>query len=316
MISHRKKIEVECGVFLFHSFVIIYVLVREGGSRMDDVGLVLEGGGMRGTYTAGVLELLMDENINIPFVTGVSAGICNGSSYVSKQKRRNYEVLIEYGDHPEYISYKHIFTKRQLFGMDFIFDTLPNHLVPFDYEAFKKQASTFVVGTTDMETGESLYFDQFPDRESLLRIVRASSSIPLIAPSINYGGKQLMDGGIADPIPIGPSIDHGNRKHVIVLTQGEGYMKKKMKFGWYLTRKYRKYPLFVKTLLNRHNRYNQQLKKIKEMEDKGEAFIIRPMRPLEVSRIERNRNRLHNLYMQGYEEAQSQLENLSEFLQT
>ncbi|MBH0228953.1 patatin family protein [Halobacillus yeomjeoni] len=283
---------------------------------MQDVGLVLEGGGMRGTYTAGVLELFMDEGLEIPYVVGSSAGACNGSSYVAKQKKRNYEVLIEYGDHPEYISYKRMFKNGQLFGMDFIFDTLPNRLVPFDYETFSEEKTKFVVCTTDMMTGLPVCYDRFPDKQSLLKVVRASSSLPLIAPSIHYEGRQLMDGGIADPIPFQASIADGNRKHIVILTQTEGYMKRKMKLGWYFARKYRKYPHFVKALLNRHLRYNLQLKKIKEMEERGEAFIIRPKTPLQVGRVERNRDRLHQLYMQGYDESKLLIEDLDRFLQS
>ncbi|KHE69202.1 patatin family protein, partial [Halobacillus sp. BBL2006] len=231
------------------------------------------------------------------------------------QKKRNYEVIVGYGDHPEYISYKRLLTHRQLFGMDFIFDKLPNQLVPFDYESFSSQTTTFVVGTTDMETGNPMFFDQFPDRESLLKVIRASSSLPLVAPSIAYEGKQLMDGGISNPIPLQPSVDQGNRKHIIVLTRNDGYIKKKMKLGWYFNRKYRQFPLFAQALLNRHVRYNEELMKVKKMEEKGEAFVLRPEEPLQVSRIERNKDRLHHLYMQGYDQAQSQAERLIEFLQ-
>lgn len=282
---------------------------------MKDVGLVLEGGGMRGAYTAGVLEFLLDEDIHIPFVVGASAGACNGSSYVARQKRRNYEVIVGYGDHPEYISYKRMLTHRQLFGMDFIFDKLPNQLVPFDYESFSSQSTKFVVGTTEMDSGEALFIDRFPDRESLLKVIRASSSLPLIAPSITYEGMQLMDGGISNPIPVQPSLDQGNRKHIIVLTRNDGYIKKKMKLSWYFNRKFRHFPYFAQALLNRHHRYNQQLQKVKQMEENGEAFVLRPLEPLQVSRIERNKERLHHLYMQGYEEAQNQAGRLINFLQ-
>lgn len=283
---------------------------------MQNTGLILEGGGMRGAYTAGVLDFFLDEGIHFPFVTGASAGACNGSSYVANQRGRNYEVIVEYGDHPEYISYKRMFTHRQLFGMDFLFDKLPNHLVPFDYEAFENRSTTFVVATTDMRTGEPLFHKEFPDRESLLKVMRASSSLPMVAPSISYQGKELMDGGIADPVPLQPSLDHGNKKHVVVLTRNEGYVKKKMKLGWYFNRKYRQYPLFAKALLNRHLKYNDQTNRLKRMEEEGTAFVLRPLKPLRVSRIERNRDRLHHLYEQGYQEAKEQGEQLQSFLQT
>ncbi|MCA0969469.1 patatin family protein [Halobacillus litoralis] len=282
---------------------------------MQDTGLVLEGGGMRGAYTAGVLDYFLDEKIEFPFVVGASAGACNGSSYVADQRGRNYEVIVNYGSHPEYISYKRMFTKRQLFGMDFIFDTLPNQLVPFDYEAFENSSTKFVVTTTDMMTGEPLFYDQFPDRNSLLQLIRASSSLPLIAPSIPYDGRELMDGGISDPVPILPSIQEGNKKHVVVLTRTDDYVKQKMKMGWYFTRKYKKYPLFAKALLNRHIKYNRQMKEIKKMEKDGSVFVIQPLRPFKVSRIERNHDRLHALYKQGYDEAKHHEERLAKFIQ-
>ncbi|CDQ19941.1 patatin-like phospholipase family protein [Halobacillus karajensis] len=282
---------------------------------MEDIGLVLEGGGMRGAYTAGVLDFFLDQDIHIPYVVGASAGACNGSSYVAKQRGRNYKVIVEYGSHPEYISYKRMLTKRQLFGMDFIFDKLPNQLVPFDYETFRTQETRFVVSTTDMKTGKPLYYDRFPDRDSLLKIIRASSSLPMVAPSIHYDGHVLMDGGITDPIPIGISKEHGNKKQVVVFTRNDGYIKGRMKGGWYLNRKYKQFPLFAKALLERHIRYNQQLQQVKKAEEAGEAFVIRPLRPLKVSRIERNRDRLHHLYIQGYEEAAAHADRLERFLQ-
>ncbi|WP_079480472.1 patatin-like phospholipase family protein [Halobacillus salinus] len=283
---------------------------------MQQTGLILEGGGMRGAYTAGVLDYFMDEKIHFPYVVGASAGACNGSSYVAGQRGRNYEVIVEYGSHPEYISYKRMFTHKQLFGMDFIFDTLPNQLVPFDYEAFQNRKTTFVVATTDMKSGESLFYEDFPNRESLLKVIRASSSLPLVAPSIEYDGRELMDGGIADPVPIQPSIDKGNKKHVIISTRNDGYVKKKMKLGWYFLRRYKNYPLFANALLGRHLKYNRQMEQLKQMEDEGSAFVIQPIHPLKVSRIERNRDRLHALYEQGYREAEEQRSQLEHFLQS
>ncbi|MYL34798.1 patatin family protein [Pontibacillus yanchengensis] len=284
---------------------------------MDKTGLILEGGGMRGAYTAGVLDYLMDADLHFPYVVGASAGACNGSSYVAKQKGRNYKVIVGYGNHPEYISYRNIFRKKGLFGMDFIFDTLPNQLVPFDYDRFFSSVNagqTFVIGTTDIQTGEPVYFDSFNDGASLLKLIRASSSLPLIAPMIEYNNRQLMDGGIADPVPIQPSIDAGNKKHVIILTRNEGYKKQKMKFSWLFNKKYKDYPMLTKALLERHEKYNRSTEAIEQMEREGKAYIIRPKHQLEVSRIERNQNKLHSLYEQGYNEAHEHIDDLKAFL--
>nr|WP_289216478.1 patatin family protein [Halobacillus campisalis] len=281
---------------------------------MRNIGLVLEGGGMRGSYTAGVLDFLLDENIHFEYVVGTSAGACNGSSYVARQRGRNYKVMVEYGGHPEYISYKKILTHKQLIGMDFIFDTLPNQLVPFDYESFMNRSATFIVGTTDMKTGRAHFYDDFPDNKSLLQIIRAASSLPLIAPSIRYLGKDLMDGGISDPIPIQQSIHDGNKKHVIVLTRNEQYVKPTMKWNWLFRRKFKDYPRFTHALKMRHFVYNETLKVIRELERTDQAFVIRPISPLHVSRIERNREKLHNLYQKGYEDSQLKREELLRFL--
>ncbi|MFG6149094.1 patatin-like phospholipase family protein [Halobacillus sp. B23F22_1] len=281
---------------------------------MEHTGLVLEGGGMRGAYTAGVLDYLLDEDIHFSYVAGTSAGACNGSSYVAKQRGRNYKVLVEYGDHPEYISFKRMMTHKQLFGMDFIFDTLPNQLVPFDYESFMNRSTNFVVGTTNMKTGMPVYYNDFPDRESLLKIMRATSSLPLIAPSISYLGHELMDGGIADPIPIQHSIEFGNKKHVIVLTRNDGYIKPKMKWNWYFQRKYKDYPNFVQALKNRHSFYNKTMETIRHLEISQQAFVIRPTQPLKVNRIERNRNKLHHLYQLGYEDTKNRASDLNSFI--
>jgi len=283
---------------------------------MKDTGLVLEGGGMRGAFTAGVLDFFMDHNMHFPYVVGASAGACNGSSYIAKQRGRNYKVMVGYGNHPEYISLKRAITKKELFGMDFLFDKLPNKLVPFHYDRFFESTNMkqkFVVGVTDVNTGQPVYYDQFNSRDDLLKLIRASSSLPFIAPIIEHEGQQLLDGGIADPIPINPSIA-GNKKHVVVLTRNEGYIKQKMRFSWFFQRKYREYPNLIRALEMRHERYNQTMKQLEELKDNGEVFMIRPEETLAVSRIERNQSKLHELYEQGYRQAQSQFSSLQSFL--
>ncbi|WP_112180699.1 patatin family protein [Paraliobacillus zengyii] len=270
---------------------------------LGQTGLILEGGGMRGAYTAGVLAFFHDAELQFPYVVGTSAGACVATSYLSNQRDRNYEVFVKYASHPEYISYKRLLTKRQLFGMDFIFDTVPNQLVPYDYEAFNKQTTKLVIGATDIYSGKPVYYDSFENKKELLKIVRASSSLPFIASSISHNGLELMDGGISDPIPIMQSIEAGNQKHVVVLTRNEGYVKKEMKFKRLVQRKYKAYPGLVTALLKRHEKYNQTIDLLHELEKKQEIFIIRPKLPLVVSRIERNMQKLDALYNQGYEEA-------------
>ncbi|PLS18281.1 patatin family protein [Bacillus sp. M6-12] len=283
---------------------------------MQNTGLVLEGGGMRGAFTAGVLHFFMEQNIQLPYVIGVSAGACHGSSYVSRQIGRNHKVTIQYSTHPEYISLKRFVRSRELFGMDFIFDKLPNELVPFDFNTFHQEERQFVVGTTDCMTGEPVYFEksQFANNEDILTVLRASSSLPFMAPEISYNGRYLLDGGISDPIPIKKSEQDGNLKNVVILTRNEGYFKKKPSLGWLLKRKYGHYEGLVRSIMNRHEVYNSTVSYLEDQEAQGNVFIIRPMEKLEVGRIERNPAKLDKLYQQGYVEAKRRSAEMLEFL--
>ncbi|WP_409299700.1 patatin family protein [Peribacillus sp. SCS-155] len=282
---------------------------------MERTGLVLEGGGMRGVYTAGVLRSLMEENIYLPYVIGVSAGACNGTSYISRQIERNRITNIDFVTHPEYISLKRFLKKRELFGMDFIFDTLPNELAPFDFHTFNNAEEEFVVGTTDCHTGETIYFEKTNYGQDLLTILRASSSLPLMAPVIEYGGRHLMDGGITDPIPIRKSELDGNKKNIVVLTRNQGYSKSEQGFLWLFKRKYSEYEGLVKGIQNRHAIYNETLQYLEEQERRGNVFIIRPSERIEVGRVERNPKKLEKLYLQGYEEAKQSVAHLRDFLE-
>ncbi|MEN2767982.1 patatin-like phospholipase family protein [Ornithinibacillus xuwenensis] len=281
---------------------------------MDNIGLVLEGGGSRGVYTAGVIRYLMEQEIYLPYIIGVSAGACNGSSYVSRQLDRNRAVNIDYIDHPEYLSFRNFIKKRQLFGMDFLFDSLPNELEPFDFDAFYDAKEEFVVGVTDCLTGEPVFFKREDYQMDILTVIRASSSLPLVAPVVPYGERMLMDGGISDPIPIRQSVKDGNKKNVVVLTRNRGYSKKPQSFGWYIRKKYKEYPGLIKAIEKRHNVYNETLDYIFEEEKKGNVFVINPSEKLEVGRIERDKDKLTALYQKGLADAKKVAEPLKEFL--
>ncbi|WP_163581233.1 patatin-like phospholipase family protein [Gracilibacillus saliphilus] len=281
---------------------------------MRDVGLVLEGGGSRGVYTGGVLQYLMEQEIYIPYVIGVSAGACNGSSYIARQIERNKTVNIDYVSHPEYLSFRNWIKKRELFGMDFLFDTLPNDLVPFDYETFNKATEEFVVGVTDCKTGEPLFYHKSDYANDMLTLLRASSSLPMVAPIVKYDNRALMDGGISAPLPIKQSEKDGNRKNVVILTRNRGYFKKPQSFSWYIKRKYRDYPGLLKALEKRHIEYNDRLNYLFEEEKKGNVFIISPTEKLTVGRVEKNKKKLMDLYQKGYEDVKKLGEELKGFL--
>lgn len=281
---------------------------------MKKTGLVLEGGGMRGVFTGGVLRFLMEKDIYLPYVIGVSAGACNGSSYVARQIDRNKIVNIDYIRHPEYMSVKNLLRKGELLGMDFIFNKLPNELVPFDFTTFNQASDEFIVGTTDCMTGEPVYFDKTTYHQDILTIIRASSSLPLMAPIISYQGLSLLDGGIADPIPLLKAEKDDYKKNVVILTRNKGYMKGPQSFSWYLKRKYAPYQGLLTAIARRHQVYNETVSYIEEQERKGNVFVIRPSEKIEVARIERNPSKLNRLYDQGYKEASHQYQALKEFL--
>ncbi|WP_283152121.1 patatin-like phospholipase family protein [Guptibacillus hwajinpoensis] len=280
---------------------------------MNSVGLVLEGGGMRGVYTAGVLEYMMEHELYFPYVIGVSAGACNAASYLSRQNGRNRKVLIDYVNHPEYISYKNLFRKKQLFGMDLIFNEIPSTHVPFDFDAFQNATEQFVIGTTDITTGKPYYFNKKDDGEQILSILRASSSLPFMAPPVQINNRFHLDGGITDPIPVQKSEADGNKSHVVVLTRNEGYRKQKSKLSWMIQRLYRKNPALAKAITTRYVHYNQTLDHIEA--NRENYFIIQPSSPLEVARIEKSQLRLTTLYNQGYEEMKSHHKELEAWLE-
>ncbi|KUP08179.1 patatin [Bacillus coahuilensis m2-6] len=278
---------------------------------LEQTGLVLEGGGMRGVYTAGVLEVLLENNIEFPYVIGVSAGACNAASFLSRQHGRNKKVNIEYAAHPEYLSFRNYIKKKELFGMDFVFGTIPNELVPYDYAAFHQNPTEFMIGTTDCHTGKPLYLSRNDYKEDLLLALRASSSLPLISPMVMFNGKELMDGGITDSIPLKQAEKDGFDKNVVILTRNEGYYKKPSKFTSVIHYKYgRFYPNLVQAIENRYDHYNQAIKEIERKEKAGEIFVIRPTLPLKVGRVEKNQKKLKDLYMKGYNDGKKALPTL------
>ncbi len=282
---------------------------------MEQTGLVLEGGGMRGVYTAGILDFFMEKGVYLPYVIGVSAGACHGSSYVSRQPGRSKAVTVDYIEHPRYVNYRNFIRERSLFGMDFIFDELPNRLVPFDFPAFFQSCQEFVVGTTDCVTGDPVYFTKNQDAD-MLSVLRASSSLPLLSPPVSVDGYTLLDGGISDPIPIRKSERDGNAKNIVILTRDKNYRKTPVKMEWLVRKLYPRYRKLVDKIIERHRIYNETLDYINKQEKDGNVFIIRPANPVQVDRIEKNKEKLNNLYEQGYEDAQHAYQPLSQWLHT
>jgi predicted patatin/cPLA2 family phospholipase len=265
--------------------------------------LVLEGGGLRGVYTSGVLRFFMGKGIYFPYVIGVSMGACNAANYVSRQPERNRIVCIRYVNDPRYISYSRLLMRGELFGMKFIFDTLPRSLVPFDFKTFMDNDVKCLTVVTDCETGETLYYDKKELGEDYLKILQASNSLPFVAKPVHYERRTLMDGGLTDAVPIRKSIDDGNTRNVLILTRPKGYRKKQPRFIRFAAMRYSRYKGLCEALASRHTRYNETMDFIDQLEQRGEVLVIRPRLALNVGRAERNKDKLYAAYDQGYSDA-------------
>jgi predicted patatin/cPLA2 family phospholipase len=283
--------------------------------NLEKAALILEGGGMRGVYTAGVLRYFMDRDFYLPYVIGVSMGACNGANYVARQPERNRIVNIRYVNESRFISYRRLLLRGELFGMGFIFDTIPNQLVPFDYETFMAGAQRFIMTVLDCETGETIYFDKNRlSRSDFMKLLQAGSSLPLVQKPVNHNGRIFMDGGIADAVPIQKSINDGNKRHVLILTQPKGYRKKPSGIAGLVRWRYRQYEGLCRGIATRHIHYNETMELIDRFEERKEIFVIRPAQALIIGRAERDKDRLYAVYDQGYADAQDSYRNLCAYL--
>lgn len=282
-----------------------------------NIGLVIEGGGMRGVYTAGVLDAFMDENIKYPYVIGVSAGANNGCSFVSKQRERSKRINLDWSKDKRFLGLTNLLKEGSYFGMDFLFDTLPNELETFDYETFYNSKVVFKVGVTQCETGRSVYFkpEDFPPNYFVNKVLRASSSIPIISKTVEINGQKYLDGGISDPIPIEKSIEDGNAYNVIILTRNEDYTKHIKKLDYLLTNIFLcRYPKLVDTIKRRAENYNNCLKKIDSLKKNGSVYVFRPKKQLVVNSLDKDSLKLKALYDQGYNETINQMNEFKEWI--
>lgn len=261
--------------------------------------LVLEGGGMRGVFTSGVLDAFMKHNLTFPYIVAVSAGACNGMSYVSHQPRRARISNIDYLARYKYIGLRHLVTQGCIFDRELLYDKFPNQYLPFDFDTFFSSPMTFEMVTTNCLTGQPMYLSERHDRQRALDIVRASSSLPYVSKIVDVDGIPMLDGGIVDSIPLQHAIDMGHPTNVLVLTRNRGYRNtgKDMKIPRFI---YRKYPRLRVVLSRRLAAYNAQVEYVERMEDEGRVICIRPERPMEVDRIEKDIAKLERLYEEGF----------------
>lgn len=276
--------------------------------------LILEGGGQRGIFTSGVLRALMGESLWLEAVYGVSMGACNGANYVSRQAERNGRVNIQYIDDRRYLSYRRWLTGGELFGLEFIFHDVPNKLDLFDFETYRNSPQKLHVGVTDCMTGEAEFFDQAEQGDDIMQLFRASCALPIVSYPVKLRGHVFMDGGIADPIPLKRSLADGHEKHLIILTQPDGYRKQPSSSTFFAKLRHPGLKGLHKALSSRHERYNQTMELVEELERKGEALIIRPSGDLGVKRICRNRPLLEELYAQGIAEGETRMDDIKSFL--
>lgn len=278
--------------------------------------LVLEGGGTRGAYTAGVLDVFLQNGIEFPSVYGISAGACNAMSYISKQFGRNLTIFQKYVCDERYLSVANLRKTGSLFGFGFIFGEMSHELLPFDYDAFFASPVQFRIGATNVDTGRAVFFNKEDLKESM-DAVRASASLPMVSPIVEYQGYRLLDGGVADPIPVERSIFDGNGRNVLVLTRDATYRKSaRPEFPLPVMKAvYREYPKLVEAMMNRSERYNTQLEVCRRLEAKGKAFIIRPSSPILTGRYEKDPVKLTELYYRGVRDARKKLKDLQAFLQ-
>jgi predicted patatin/cPLA2 family phospholipase len=264
-----------------------------------NTGLVLEGGGMRGVFTSGVLDAFMKHDLYFPYVVAVSAGALNGLSYMSRQPRRarysNIDMLRKY----DYISLKRLLTKGSIFDPNILYERFPNEIVPFDYQAYRENPATFEMVATNCITGRAEYLSEKEDARRMTAIAKATSSLPYVAQITYVDGVPMLDGGIVDSIPVVRAIDKGFSPNVVILTRNRGFRSSepdikvpKLFYG--------EYPRLRVALSRRVEEYNKQLELIERMEDWGEVICIRPERPMEVDRLCRDVEKLEALYEEGF----------------
>lgn len=269
--------------------------------------LILEGGTFRPIFSAGVMDALLDNDIMFPYCIGVSAGITNGVSYISKQKGRNLQVMETYRNDKRYFGVGNFLKCKSIFGLDFTFDEIPNKLNIFDMDTYKNYEGKVLIGVTNAKTGKSEYLDgkELDDKAQMLR---ATCAIPLFFPVIKINGNEYYDGGLCDPIPIRKAIADNNEKHLIILTRPKGYIKKLNRNNKIAARILRKkYPNLEHILLTRHELYNETVKFCEELERQGKAIILRPTSEGAVDSFEKDTTKLRAAYDHGYNMA---IENL------
>ena len=269
----------------------------------ENTALVLEGGGLRGVFTCGVLDCFMDHGVHFPFIVGTSAGACNGLSYMSGQRGRAKSSNIDLMEQYHYVGFKYLLTQGCIMDYKLLFEDFPEKIIPYNYDAYFSNPTRFVMVTTNCITGKAEYLEEKSSPERVMSIVRASSSLPFVTKITYVDGVPMLDGGIVDSIPVKYALEQGYDNIVVILTRNKGYRKKESKMRA-AKAFYRKYPNLQKALLERNAVYNQTMDLIEGLEEEGKITVIRPLKPVEVSRVEKDTDKLTALYQEGYDIAE------------
>ena len=279
---------------------------------MMKVGLVLEGGGMRGLFTAGVLDVMMDHGFMPDVVCGTSAGVTFGVNLLSQQKGRVLRYNCKYVGRRDYISMYSWLTTGNMINKNFAYGLLPRELDPFDEERFESSKAEFYATITNMRTGQAEYV-RITNTWDQMDVIRASASLPIISKPVEWNGEKYLDGGLVDNIPLDKCLELGCNKVIIVLTRPEGYVRNDNIAGacrlWYP-----KYKELIKAVEQRNDRYNQQIERIKAMEHEGKVFVIRPSENRPVGRLEKDTKKLKHLYNLGVDDAGALWEQIEHYL--
>lgn len=279
-------------------------------------GLVLEGGAMRGMFTCGVTDLMMEEGFTFDGIIGVSAGAAFGSNIKSGQAGRAIRYNTRFSRDPRYCGFRSLIKTGDFYGVDFCYREIPEKYDPFDNEAFCASPTEFYVVATDIETGEAVYHRCDTGVGEDLAWIRASASMPLASRIVEAGGRKLLDGGVTDSVPLEYFNSIGYEKNVVVLTRPRGYQKKPGKTAALMKAVYRKYPKLIEAYKRRHEVYNRTLEKIFESEKRGDTFVICPREPLLIDRVERDPDVLMRVYSNGKDTCRELLPKLREFMES
>lgn len=286
-------------------------------SNIMDAALIFEGGGMRGSYTAGVVNTLLENEIYFDYVAGISAGSSHVANYLSRDRVRTKSAFVELVEDPQFGGWRYFFKGEGYFRSKYLYEETPKPgaRYPFDFETFMANPARFHVGAVERESGELHYYTRadVAKLEDLMKIVRASSSLPLFMPPTEFNNRVYVDGGLAGGIALDIAKKQGFEKFFVVLTREKGYRKTPMKFTAFMKAYYRKYPAVVEAMMTRHIKYNQTLDELEELARDGKAYLFYP-ETMPVSNREIELGKLNESYRLGYDQARKEVDDWRTFL--